>query len=207
MIMPSDSGASRHSSWQQQFVEMLPEIERQLRVAFRDLTPEARVDACEDGVVHCLLNYVRLFEQGRGETVTPSNLAWYAQLQVRRGRMAGCPLNCREPLSRYAQLGKGIKVERLHHRDSSDETWINDVIDSGRTSIADLVAIKLDFVAWLNSLCSRTRRIAMDLAQGFSTSEVASKYRVSAGRISQIRRELEDAWRQFQSEPALAAAL
>ena len=74
---------------------------------------------------------------------------------------------------------------QLYHSDANDSSWINDVVDSRQTSIADQVAIKLDFVVWLNSLCSRTRRIAIDLARGFSTSEVANKFGVTPGRVSQ----------------------
>ena len=84
-------------------------------------------------------------------------------------------MNGREPLSRYAQLSRGIKVVRLHRGDSSDEMWINDIVDSGSTSIADRVATKLDFVAWLGSQCCRTRSIAMDLVRGSGTARCRRK--------------------------------
>ena len=61
---------------------MLPEIERLLRTSFRNLASDARADACEEGVVHCLLSYVRLFEQGRAEVATPSSLAWFANSRL-----------------------------------------------------------------------------------------------------------------------------
>jgi hypothetical protein len=50
------------------------------------------------------------------------------------------------------------------------------------------------------------KQIARDLAFGFSTSEVAKKYGVTAGRISQLRRILESSWTDFQGENALATA-
>jgi hypothetical protein len=207
MITSSDSGASRLSSWQEQFVAMLPEIQRLLKIAFRNIPPKGRTDACEEGLFHCLWSYFQLHEQGRAEAATASSLVWYAMLQVRRGRVAGCPVNGREVMSRYAQIGHGFKVVPLENHAPDDDTWVNDVVESRNISVLDQVAIRMDFRSWLESLGRRTRRIAMDLARGFSTSEVASKYCVSAGRISQIRRELENAWRQFQSEPPLAAAL
>jgi hypothetical protein len=193
------------TGWQSDFVAMLPEIEHRLRRAFRDLTAEAREDSTEDGIIHCLLTYLRLFEQGRVASVKPASLAWYAVLQVRKGRQAGCRMNSKEPLSRYAQLRNGITVVRLHGCDPSDQTWINDIIDSRRMSIADQVAARLDITAWIGSLCRRTRNIATDLAKGFSTSEVARKYRLSAGRIAQVRRELKSSWQQFQGESFEAA--
>jgi hypothetical protein len=48
------------------------------------------------------------------------------------------------------------------------------------------------------------KEIAKDLAFGCSTSEVAEKYGVSAGRISQLRRLLEESWLVFQQEAASA---
>jgi hypothetical protein len=48
------------------------------------------------------------------------------------------------------------------------------------------------------------KEIAKDLACGFTTSEVAVKYGVTAGRISQLRRTLEASWAAFQQEAAPA---
>src|SRR4051794_39925098 len=69
--------------WQSSFLDILPEIERRLHVVFRRLSPEAREEAIQEAVVHCLLSYARLHERGRADSVTPSNLAWYAALQVK----------------------------------------------------------------------------------------------------------------------------
>ena len=207
MIMASDGAVSSDTTWQERFLEMLPELQRLLKVAFRNIPSEGRTDACEEGLFHCIWSYFQLYEQGRAEAATASSLVWYAMLQVRRGRVAGCRLNGREVMSRYAQIGHGFKVVPLQNHDPDDDTWVNDVVESRNASVLDQIAIRMDFRSWLESLGRRSRRIAMDLARGFSTSEVASKYRVSAGRISQIRRELENAWREFQSEPTLAAAL
>jgi hypothetical protein len=206
MLMSSSPTVGLPTTWQERFATILPELERFLRITFRDLTAEAQTDAVENAIVNCLLAYSRLFEQGRAEAATASSLARYAALQTRRGRLACCRMNSKEPLSRYAQLGKGIKVEPLYHRNPDDDGWINDVIDTRQASVADQVAIKLDFVAWLGSLCRRTRCIAVDLARGFSTSEVASKYGLTPGRVSQLRRELQNGWYQFQGEavPSMA---
>jgi hypothetical protein len=62
------------------------------------------------------------------------------------------------------------------------------------------VAARLDFSDWFATLSRRMKEIAGDLARGFTTSEAARKYRVTAGRISQIRRELETSWNNFQGE-------
>jgi hypothetical protein len=198
--------ASRQAAWQPPFLAMLPTIERYLRVGFRDLNSQAREEACGEGLVHSMLSYVRLFEQGRAEIATPSSLARYATLHVRRGRLAGCRLNSNDVLSRYGQISNRIAARRLGHRDCVDRTWIADVVDTRQASPAEQVAFKVDFVDWLGSLRQRSRRIATDLIVGFTTREVSRKYGLSAGRISQMRRELMHSWRLFQGEPALDAA-
>ena len=188
------------TTWQPNFVAMLPEIQQKLRLAFCRLELEAREDAIEEGIVHSLLAYVRLHEQGREEVATSSSLAWYSSRQVKRGRPAGGRMNGKEPLSRYAQLGRAFQA------DPQSGEWIETLIEDKRAAVADQVAAKMDVGAWFATLTARTKRIARDLAFGFSTSEVATRHGVTAGRISQLRRSLEASWFAFQQEAAPAFA-
>jgi hypothetical protein len=196
MIAFHNERQTNEFTWQSSFVAMLPEIEQKLRLAFCRLDPEACEDAIEEGVVHSLLAYIRLHEQGRADTATASSLAWYSSRQVKRGRPATGRMNGKEPLSRYAQIGNGIQVERLQ------SNWIDTLVEDKRAPVADQVAAKMDFGAWFATLTRRMRQIAKDLAFGCSTSEVARKYGVTAGRISQLRRTLEESWLAFQQEAA-----
>jgi hypothetical protein len=107
-------------------------------------------------------------------------------------------MNGKEPLSRYAQLGNGIQVQQTK--------WIDLLVEDKRASVPDQVAAKMDVGAWFATLSRRMKQIARDLAFGFSTSEVAKKYGVTAGRISQMRRVLESSWADFQKESVPAVA-
>jgi len=185
------------SNWQQSFVTMLPEIQQKLRLAFCRLDHEAREDAMEEGVVHSLLAYLRLHEQSRAEVATASSLAWYSSRHVKRGRPAGGRMNGKEPLSRYAQIGHGIQIE-------PPGKWIDILVEDKRAPVPDQVAAKMDVGAWFATLTKRMKEIAKDLAFGFSTSEVAKKHGVTAGRISQMRRMLEESWAAFQGEAVAA---
>jgi hypothetical protein len=200
MIAISKESQNNAPDWQTGFVAMLPEIKRWLRLAFCSLAIEAREDAIEEGIVHCLLAYVRLHEQGRTEVATASSLAWYSSRQVRRGRPAVGRMNSREPLSGYAQVGRGNRFERQNGE------WIDKLAEDKRASVADQVAAKMDVRAWFATLTKRMKEIAKDLALGCSTSEVAHKYGVTAGRISQLRRSLEESWEAFQQGVAPAVA-
>ncbi len=188
------------TTWQSAFIAMLPEIEQKLRVAFCRLDPDAREDAIEEGIVHSLLTYVRLDEQGRAEAATPSSLAWYSSRLVKRGRPAAGRMNCKDLLSRYAQIGNDIEVDR------QPGNWIDTLVEDKRAAVPDQVAAKMDVGAWFATLTKRMKEVAKDLAFGCSTSEVAEKHGVTAGRISQLRWVLEESWAAFQQEAAPAMA-
>jgi transposase-like protein len=46
-------------------------------------------------------------------------------------------------------------------------------------------------------LSAKKRRVAEALAQGDSTNDVADEFGVSAGRVSQLRREFAESWQEF----------
>ncbi len=64
------------------------------------------------------------------------------------------------------------------------------LVEDKRATPADLAASRIDFPAWLKTLSQRDRRIALKLSQGESTSRVARQFRLSVGRVSQLRGEL-----------------
>ena len=84
------------------------------------------------------------------------------------------------------------------------------VVEDYRTPVPDQAAFRCDFPEWLKTLTRRQRRIAETLASGEGTTKTAKRFKVSLGRISQLRRELHDGWCQFHgdsiSSPAMATA-
>jgi hypothetical protein len=63
-------------------------------------------------------------------------------------------------------------------------------------------AFRIDTAAWLATLSARDRRIALDLAEGQATGEVARRHGVSPARISQLRRVFQGSYREFHGEAA-----
>jgi DNA-binding NarL/FixJ family response regulator len=133
----------------------------------------------------------------------PTVLARYAVAQVRDGRKVGSSLNVRDVLSPYAQQRKRFHVERLDRFDDDEDEWREAVVEDPYTPVFDQVCFRIDFPSWLSRLPRRNRRVAQSLSLGKSTSEVARQYKVSPGRISQLRRELHDSWHGYcaDSEP------
>ena len=82
------------------------------------------------------------------------------------------------------------------------------LVEDKHAGPAEVAAIvRIDFATWLRFLPRRLRKIATFLANGETTTAAAKRFRVSQGRISQIRKELFLAWHRFQGdEPAVAVA-
>ena len=189
------------SAWHAGFLAMLPTIYSYARGAFTHLNPEARQDMIQEVIANALVAYVRLYQQGRVALAYPTVLAKYGISQVRDGRRVGAKLNIKDPLSRYCQKRKGVVVERLDKFDDEENAWQEAVVQDTRTApVPDIVSFRVDFADWLASLCRRDRRIAESLAIGNRTSDVAERFELSEGRISQLRREMASSWKSFTGE-------
>ena len=146
-----------------------------------------------------------LVERGKEELAFPSALARFAVFQVRQGRQVGTRLNVRDVTSRYAQLQKGIHVERLDQFNDEENCWQEIVVEDKKSTPADVAITRIDFAEWLGTMSALRRKIAQCLATGESTLEAARQFAVSPGRISQLRREFQASWQAFHGEQPSAA--
>jgi hypothetical protein len=180
---------------------MLPAIRSQLRYSFRRLQPEERSEALAEATASVAIVYARLFQQGKIDVAYPSVLARFAAAQYGSGRRVGSRLNVNDVMSQYAQRRREIHVERLDRFDA-EEGWKEVLVEDRTCTPAELAASRIDFDAWLHRLPAKRRRIAARLGAGEATVRVARRFRLSAGRISQLRREFQQDWRAFHGEPA-----
>lgn len=189
------------------FLVLLPAIQRHARIAFRHLTGEAKQDAIAEIVANAAVAFARLVELGKIDLAYASALARFAVRQFHDGRRVGSRLRINDVLSPYAQHRKRFRVETLDRFDEDEGHWQEAVVQDTRTSpVPDIVGFRIDFAEWLSDLPDPRRRVAEALAMGHGTGEVACRFNLSAGRVSQLRRELRDAWRQFQGEYRLSAS-
>jgi hypothetical protein len=188
-------------AWHATFVKMLPAIARHAKIAIRHLNPEAREEAIQAVVCNACSAIARLAELGKLDLAYATVLARYGVAQVKDGRVTGGHLNCRDVLSHYCQRLKGVVVERLDHFDDEENAWKEAVVQDTRTApVPEIVAFRCDFADWLVNLSRRNRRLAESLAVGNRTTDVAKRFAVSAGRVSQLRRELAKSWRAYVGE-------
>jgi hypothetical protein len=197
--------------WHAAFLVMLPVIVRHLRIAFRHLHGDSREEAVADALANACVAYRRLVKQGRAHVAFPTVLARFAAAQVIDGRHVGSGQNTRDVLSRRAQQKKQFSVQRLDHFCEEENQWLEAVVEDLHTPVFDQVCFRVDFPAWLDRLSRRNRRIAECLALGNAPGAVARRFRLSPGRISQLRRDFYNSWQTFcgcadPPGPAIATA-
>ena len=190
--------------WHADFLKMLPAIELRAKIGLRHLGAEAREEAMQEVVANTLVAYLRLVELGKADLAYPTVLAQYAVAHALGGRKVGGRLNVRDVMSSYAQQKKGFRVDRLDSYDQNAGDWMEILVEDRSATPADVAASRIDFAAWLRSLSSRYRKIATTLAVGETTAKVAKMFRLSRGRVSQLRRELQESWQVFQGADQVA---
>jgi hypothetical protein len=191
---------------QQQFVAMLPAIQRAAARRFRKTPYDERCELIAEVVALAFAMYVRLIERGKCDLAYATPLAAYGCRQVVVGRRLGSPLNVNDVTSPSCRRRKGVSVQSLTPRDRRTGEWREILVEDRRSTPADIAAARIDFPAFFRSLSRRDRRIALKLANGESTTRVATLFKLSMARISQLRRELCDAWHRFHGEEPQTAA-
>ena len=201
----------KETPWQDRFLAMVPVIERQARFAFRKLDANSGEEAVAEVVANALVAYARLVELGKEDLAYPTVLARYAVAQIRAGRHVGSGQKKNDVLAGIAGRSHGVIAESLYRFDAKTGRWVEATVEDKRTPVPDQAAFRCDFPAWLATHAPRDRQIAESLSMGHSPSEVAHQFRISRGRISQLRREFHDSWQEFHGEalsgrPAAVAA-
>lgn len=195
-----------HSDSNAIFIAMIPAIQRNARFFFLHLKPEAREEAIEGVLAYAFVAFTRLVESGKIDLVYPSVLARFGAAQIRSGRRVGTPENKRDLLSSHAQSKNGFVVDRLDRFDNQEDEWKQIAIEDRHSGPAEVAITRIDFAAWLTTLTSHQRKIAKTLAIGESTKGAAKKFRITPGRVSQTRHELQRAWEEFVSDRSMVAA-
>ena len=182
------------------FLMILPRIQSQAWNAFQGLSFDLKQELQSEVVGHCWKSFIKLFELGRHEDVSPMSLARFAIRAVRSGRRMGASLNINDVSSNYCQRRLGIRTTPFCMIDQNGEKWAESLIADERARPDQLVMARIDFSEWLQTLKPLHRKVAEHLSLGESTHSTARIFNLTPGRISQIRRLLEQSWLSFQTE-------
>ncbi len=117
-----------------------------------------------------------------GPDATADSLAWYAVRRVAIGRQFS---QSARSLTEFNPR-RVVKATRMK--------LATDIVGSGDDP-AELAALRIDFPEWFNTqLNERKQEICEAVLQGDSTAELAERFGVTPGAISQVRRWLVENW-------------
>jgi DNA-directed RNA polymerase specialized sigma24 family protein len=181
------------------FLAILPKIEHVARFHFQDCPCSDRKQDCVgETVALCWIWYRRLVAKGRDPSAFVTTFARLAALAVSSGRRA-CPQeSARDVLSKKCQRRRQYVVTPFSNERSFHRTLLEDALrDNTQSPVPDQVQFRVDFSSWCATLDERRRKLVESMMQGDSTSELASRFGVTAGRIAQLRREFHDSYAVF----------
>src|SRR5262249_25695385 len=147
--------------------------------------------------------FLRLIELGKNPLQFPTAIADFAARAVKAARRLCGKHKGKDVMNPMARQRFDFMVERLpvSTRRSHEDRYANphgqqaqDIFeerlrDNSITPPPDAAAFKIDFACWLQTRTDRDRGIIGDMLLDERTLDLAKKYGLSAGRISQKRRE------------------
>ncbi len=192
---------------QYRFLGILPRIERHARIYFRHVgCRQKRTDLIAETVALAWKWFVRLAEKGRDGSQFPTALASYAAKAVRSGRRVCGQERARDVMSQRAQQRHGFCIGKLPDFSTESTNPLAEALtDNSRSPVLDQVQFRCDFPAWLRTRTQRDRRLIERMAMRDRTTDLARKFGLSEGRVSQLRQEFYEDWNLFGDE-AIAVA-
>jgi hypothetical protein len=188
------------------FLTHLPRFEAHARFAFRRVgCPETRADRVAETLSLAWRHFAVLARRGKRPERFVTTLALRCSQAVKAGRRLAGSEAGKDALSPVAQVRHGFSVVRLPDRDRAvDRHPLPDELaealtDNTKSAVPEQVAFRVDFPRWRASLRRRDRKVLDALASGERTADAARRFRISPGRVSQLRREFEQGWEEFQA--------
>jgi len=201
-MIASANGAIPEHALHAGFLSILPRIEEHARIYFRYLRcPDLKEDAVVETVALAWSWYRRLRQRGKDVAQFVSTLASYAARAVKSGRRLCGQEKAKDVLSPCAQRRYGFQVEGLPEDHSRlREPFLEALWDNTQTPVPDQVVFRVDFPDWRTSRSVRDQRLMDELLVGEQTQDVSRRFGLSAGRVSQLRREFHEDWLAFCDE-------
>jgi DNA-directed RNA polymerase specialized sigma24 family protein len=187
------------------FLAQLPRFEAHARFAFRRLgCPHARADRVAETLALAWRHFAALSKRGKKPAHFVTTLALRCSQAVKAGRRLAGSETGTDVLSPVARVRHGLSVARLPDRDRERKchplpgALADALADNTRSAVPEQAAFRVDFPRLRASLRRRDRRVVDALAGGERTADVARRFKISPGRVSQLRREFEWGWWAFQ---------
>jgi hypothetical protein len=196
----------------ERFLALLPRIQKQARISFRDIKcSDSKADKVAEVIALTWQWFLSLALRGKDASRFPVVLATLAARAVRSGRRLCGQDHINDVLSPRAHRRHRFTIESLPvslrkvpqhlHGDAGgqrqQDAFEERLADNSRTSPADQAQFRIDFRQWLRTLKARERRIVSAMLGDQRTRDLSRRFKVSPGRISQMRREFHRDWTRF----------
>src|SRR6266446_4391232 len=185
-----------------EFETALPRIQRHAGIYFRNvICPHKKADLIAETIAMSWKWWLRLRERGKNPNLFVSAIAGYATKAVASGRRVCGMEKPKDVLSPFAQHDHGFSVGKL----PDFETLLGNPLfealhDNTQTPPDEQVAFRIDFPCWFAGYDERRRRIIRSMMTGERTHHLAQLFRISAARVSQLRREFKEDWDRFTAD-------
>jgi hypothetical protein len=193
-IMPTfiDSTTPSVPTFDSLLAKMLPHFRYYARRYSRCKRTD-RDDVMQDLIGLALEMYTSQIRRGKQVFYTP--LMKFAIKKYRSGRrFTGS--NTTDILSEQTQMLGRCEACQFSELNSEPGQWSFEHYNR-QPNVVDAVQMSVDYDTWIERQTERDRAIMHDLAMGETTGEVAKKYGVSAGLISQYRRRYDNSWHAY----------
>jgi hypothetical protein len=200
--LPPDNRSSDDRRQQLFLAIVLPRLQSHAAVCLRDVRcPDERAELQAELFALGWAWFTRLLRHGKKPETFPTAIATFAGRAVRSGRRLCGQLPATDVLSPLAQRRHGFSVGPLPAVSTLLGNVLEDALrDNTQTPPDEQAAFRVDFPAWVERRPKRDRRLIRDMMRGERTGELADKFGLTAGRVSQLRREFHDDWSAFCGE-------
>jgi hypothetical protein len=199
--LPDTPAPSLHALHAAFLALILPKVLSHGRVYFRHLNAERKEEYIAEMVALAWKWHLRLAERGKDAAQFPTAIATFTARAVRSGRRLAGTDRAKDVLSPLAQRRKGFAVSKLPDGSTLNGSTLSEALrDNTRSPVDEQACFRLGFPAWLRTLTRRDRRLVEGMALGHRTLDLAREFRLSSGRVSQLRREFHREWQRFHGE-------
>ena len=182
------------------FLDQFPRFCDHARFAFRHVhCPATRDDRVAESLALAWRHFVALLARGKNPAGFVTVLALRCSQAVKAGRRLTGTESPLDVLSPLAATRHQFSLIRDQDTLLATGPWAEAVTENGRTPVPDQAAFRIDFPRWRSAFAGRDRAILDALMAGSGTLEVARAFRVTPGRVSQLRRMFEASWRAFHA--------
>jgi hypothetical protein len=203
---PVENGPSQEPVQRLFVAAILPRLMTHAAVCLRDVRcPHERAELRAEMLALGWAWFIRTQQHGKHPEQFPTAIATFAGRAVKSGRRLCGQLKAKDVLSPLAQRRHGFAVGPLPEFDSGNGNVIEEALhDNTQTPPDEQAAFRVDFPEWVGRRSDRDRRLIGEMVMGERTRDLAGRFGLTAGRVSQLRREFFDDWSAFCGERSAA---